>query len=73
MQSRKRSRSQTVQKEAPAGYCRLSNEQYGTPRGRSNGPAFVLGWIAGLAVAGTVVLLVSSGADASEGGAPPGR
>lgn len=42
----------------------------GTPRARANGPAFVLGWVAGLAVAGTVILLVSSGADASDGGDP---
>jgi threonine/homoserine/homoserine lactone efflux protein len=42
----------------------------GTPRARANGPAFVLGWIAGLAVAGTVILLVSSGAGASEDGDP---
>jgi threonine/homoserine/homoserine lactone efflux protein len=42
----------------------------GTPRARANGPAFVLGWIAGLAVAGTVILLVSSGAGASEEGDP---
>lgn len=42
----------------------------GTPRARSNGPAFILGWIVGLAVAGTIVLLVSSGADASEQGQP---
>jgi threonine/homoserine/homoserine lactone efflux protein len=42
----------------------------GTPRGVSNGPAFVLGWIVGLSVAGAVVLLVSSGADASDEGAP---
>src|SRR5262245_7472388 len=41
-----------------------------TPRARQNGPAFVLGWIAGLAGAGTIVLLVSSGADASENGGP---
>lgn len=41
-----------------------------TPRARQNGLAFVLGWIAGLAGAGTIVLLVSSGADASEGGGP---
>src|SRR4051812_38810519 len=41
-----------------------------TPRARSNGPAFVLGWIAGLSVLGTIVLLASSGADASEDGAP---
>jgi threonine/homoserine/homoserine lactone efflux protein len=42
----------------------------GTPRARANGPAFVLGWVLGLAAAGTVVLLVSSGADASEQGEP---
>jgi threonine/homoserine/homoserine lactone efflux protein len=41
-----------------------------TPRARQNGLAFVLGWIAGLAGAGTIVLLISSGADASEGGGP---
>ena len=41
-----------------------------TPRARQNGPAFVLGWIAGLAGAGTIVLLLSSGADASESGGP---
>ena len=41
-----------------------------TSRGRVNGPAFLLGWVAGLAILGTVVLLVSSGADASSGGQP---
>ncbi|MET0512918.1 MAG: GAP family protein [Thermoleophilaceae bacterium] len=42
----------------------------GTPRASSNGPAFVLGWVVGLSVVGTVILLVSSGADASEQGEP---
>jgi threonine/homoserine/homoserine lactone efflux protein len=42
----------------------------GTPRARANGPAFLLGWVIGLALAGTVILLVSSGADASEDGDP---
>jgi threonine/homoserine/homoserine lactone efflux protein len=42
----------------------------GTPRARANGPAFVLGWVAGLAAVGTLILLVSSGAEASEGGDP---
>jgi threonine/homoserine/homoserine lactone efflux protein len=42
----------------------------GTPRARVNGPAFIVGWIVGLAIVGTLVLLISSGADASEGGAP---
>jgi len=41
-----------------------------TPRGRVNGPAFLLGWVVGLAVAGAVVLLVSGGAGASYAGAP---
>jgi threonine/homoserine/homoserine lactone efflux protein len=41
-----------------------------TPRARANGPAFVLGWIVGLAIVGTVVLLVSGGADASSDGEP---
>lgn len=42
----------------------------GTPRGHVNGPAFVAGWIAGLAVAGALALFVAGGAGASEGGAP---
>lgn len=37
-----------------------------TPRGRLNGPAFVLGWVVGLVVVGTVVLLVSAGLGASD-------
>ncbi len=42
----------------------------GTPRGRVNGPAFVLGCTLGTAVVGTIVLVVASGASASESGAP---
>jgi threonine/homoserine/homoserine lactone efflux protein len=42
----------------------------GTPRARANGPAFVLGWVIGLALAGTVILLASSGANASDEGEP---
>lgn len=38
----------------------------GTPRARSNGPAFVLGWVLGLAVVGTAVLVAAGGAGASE-------
>lgn len=41
-----------------------------TPRARSNGLAFLAGWIFGLALVGTVVLLVAGGAEASEAGAP---
>jgi threonine/homoserine/homoserine lactone efflux protein len=38
----------------------------GTPRARVNGPAFLLGWIVGLAVVGTIVLLLAGSAGASE-------
>jgi threonine/homoserine/homoserine lactone efflux protein len=43
----------------------------GTPRARGNGPAFLVGWLVGLAVVGVVVLLAagSAGAD-DEGGSP---
>jgi threonine/homoserine/homoserine lactone efflux protein len=41
-----------------------------TPQGRINGPAFLAGWIVGIAVLGTIVLLVASGASASDHGAP---
>ena len=41
-----------------------------TPKGRVNGPAFLGGWIGGIAVLGTIVLLVASGAGASKHGAP---
>jgi threonine/homoserine/homoserine lactone efflux protein len=42
----------------------------GTARARANGPAFVLGWVIGLAIVGTIVLFAASGADASDGGEP---
>lgn len=42
-----------------------------TARARANGPAFLLGWIVGLAVVGTVVLLVSDGAEGAAGGPTP--
>jgi threonine/homoserine/homoserine lactone efflux protein len=41
-----------------------------TPKGRVNGPAFLAGWIVGLAAVGTIVLLISSGASASSDGTP---
>ena len=41
-----------------------------TPRGRVNGPAFILGWLVGLAIVGAIMLSVAKGADASEEGAP---
>lgn len=42
----------------------------GTPRARVNGPAFLLGWIVGLAVVGAIVLVVAGGAGASEDAEP---
>ncbi len=41
-----------------------------TPKGRTNGPAFLTGWVLGIAVLGTIVLLVATGASASEHGSP---
>jgi Kef-type K+ transport system membrane component KefB len=41
-----------------------------TPRARSNGPAFVVGWLVGLGVVGAIVLLVADPADASDAGGP---
>ena len=42
----------------------------GTPRARVNGPAFVAGWIVGLAVVGVIVLVVAGAAGASEDAEP---
>jgi threonine/homoserine/homoserine lactone efflux protein len=42
----------------------------GTPRARGNGPAFVLGWVVGLAIVGTIVLVAAGGANASEDSQP---
>ncbi|MGW2928847.1 GAP family protein, partial [Streptomyces fungicidicus] len=41
-----------------------------TPRARSNGPAMLLGWALGLALVGTIVLLVSGGAGPTDQGQP---
>lgn len=41
-----------------------------TPRGRANGPAFILGWWVGLAAVGVVVIAAAGGASASNEGAP---
>jgi len=41
-----------------------------TPKGRVNGPAFVAGWIIGLAGLGAVLLVAAGGAEASSSGAP---
>jgi threonine/homoserine/homoserine lactone efflux protein len=42
----------------------------GTPRGRVNGPMFVLGWVLGLAVVGTIVLVAASSGNANDAGEP---
>ena len=42
----------------------------GDPKGRVNGLAFLAGWVLGLAVVGTLVLIAADGADASDNGAP---
>src|SRR6478736_798349 len=39
-----------------------------TPRARSNGPAFVVGWVVGLAVVGVIGLTVANAAGASTSG-----
>jgi threonine/homoserine/homoserine lactone efflux protein len=39
-------------------------------RAKVNGPAYVLGWLVGLAIVGTVVLLVAGPANASDDGEP---
>lgn len=41
-----------------------------TPRARTNGLSFILGWLAGLGVIGALVLVVAGPAGASEHGAP---
>jgi threonine/homoserine/homoserine lactone efflux protein len=41
-----------------------------TPKGAVNGPAFLAGWMLGLAAAGAILLLAASGGSASNGGAP---
>ncbi len=41
-----------------------------TPRAKVNGPAFVAGWLLGLAAVGVIVLAASSGAGASDEGQP---
>jgi len=41
-----------------------------TPRARSNGPAFTLGWVAGLAVLGGIVLVLATGNATQDSGEP---
>jgi threonine/homoserine/homoserine lactone efflux protein len=40
----------------------------GTPRARSNGPAFALGWVLGLVIVSVLVVLLASGADDPDSG-----
>jgi threonine/homoserine/homoserine lactone efflux protein len=40
----------------------------GTPRARSNGPAFIVGWLVGLSLVGVVVFLISNSVGTDEGG-----
>ena len=42
----------------------------GTPRARANGPAFAVGWLAGLTIVGAIVLLLASGNAAEDDGSP---
>jgi threonine/homoserine/homoserine lactone efflux protein len=42
----------------------------GTPRARSNGPAFALGWLIGLSIAGGIVLSLASGRAEDDGDGP---
>ena len=39
-----------------------------TPRARSNGPAFVVGWLLGLSIVGTIVLVVAPDGTSDSGG-----
>jgi threonine/homoserine/homoserine lactone efflux protein len=41
-----------------------------TPRGKVNGPAFILGWLAGLTIVAAIVLAVAGGANATSDGGP---
>jgi threonine/homoserine/homoserine lactone efflux protein len=42
----------------------------GTPRARATGTAFALGWIAGLALVGTIMLVIATGNAATSAGEP---
>ena len=41
-----------------------------TPRARVNGPAFLVGWVVGLAIVGGIVLVVAGGLDAASDDGP---
>ena len=40
----------------------------GTPRAKSNGPAFAVGWVLGLAIVSVFVVLLASGSDDPDSG-----
>jgi threonine/homoserine/homoserine lactone efflux protein len=42
----------------------------GTPRARATGPAFALGWVVGLTVVGTIMLVIASGNATTGSGTP---
>jgi threonine/homoserine/homoserine lactone efflux protein len=44
----------------------------GTPKARSNGPAFAIGWVAGLVVVSVIVLVIAGGADDPDSGTATG-
>jgi threonine/homoserine/homoserine lactone efflux protein len=41
-----------------------------TPKARTNGPMFVIGWLVGLAIVGVIVLAIAGPSDASDDGRP---
>src|SRR5262245_43852298 len=41
-----------------------------TPQARTNGPAFLVGWIAGIGIGGGILLALAGPADASDAGTP---
>jgi threonine/homoserine/homoserine lactone efflux protein len=40
----------------------------GTPKARTNGPAFAIGWVLGLVIVTTIIVLLAGGADDSDSG-----
>lgn len=42
----------------------------GTPRACENGPAFAVGWLAGLTIVGTIMLVIASGNATESSGEP---
>ena len=45
----------------------------GTPKARSNGPAFAVGWVIGLIVVSVIVLLLAGDAEDTDSGHVDGR